>query len=112
MATAMERFSNAAVIPAVRNKLIEREKQLIAQTQAQREMARDQVGFAPWAFDQAIRLSKERLQALVAGLVPIRIAGRFFPLQALLREGQYIPPPIGAQATIAKERLPGGEVRV
>lgn len=113
MTTAIARVNNGPVMPAkVRAMLIEREKQLIAQAQAQRDMAQEQVGFVPFAFDTAIRLAKQRIQALTAGLIPIRIAGRFFPLAALLREAQAIPPQIGAQAAIAAERLPGAEVRV
>ncbi len=96
----------------IRDQLITRERQLIALTQTQKKLASEQTGWVPPAFDLALRLANQRLKALLAGLLPIRIAGRYFPLSALLREAQYIPPEIGAQAVIAEERLPGGQVRV
>ena len=108
----IERVSSSPIPSRLRDRLIEREKQLIVQTEAQRDMARNHSHFIPAAFPRAIGLAKKRLQALQAGLIPIRIAGRFFPLPALLNEGQYIPPQIGVQAKVATERLPGGETRV
>ena len=97
---------------AIRGRLIQREKSLIAKTAEMLTALKAQGGLGTWTYQAIVRHARERLEALNAGLVPVRIGGRFFPLRALLGEGQYVPPAIVAKASEAAQRFPSAEQRV
>ena len=96
--------------PGLRDTLIAREQEVIRKAKEMEE-AESKVGFA-WRFGLVLSQARGRLRALKAGLLPIRISGRYFPVAALLREGQMLPVEGLWQAEEAQRRIPGGEAVV
>lgn len=104
--------STALSNDVIRQRLIEREKTLIAKTREMIHAVISQQGYGADTYRNIIRLAQERLTALQAGLVPIRLGGTFVSLRRLLASGQYIPPQIVAKATEGAERFPKAAQRV
>jgi len=104
--------TTALVSNTVREGLVDREKTLIVRTQQMLDAVKSQGAGNSWTYKNIIKLAKQRLSALQAGLVPVRLGGRSFPLRVLLNEAQYVPPQIVAQAEAVAERLPGAVLRV
>ena len=102
----------ALVGNSVRDRLIEREKALIANAQKMVDASRQEGNYHTWGFSQMVIQGKERLLALKAGLLPVRIGGKFATLRELLSANDFIPPSISAMAAAIKERLPKAQMRV
>lgn len=96
----------------IRHRLIERERDLIGKTQTMLQALRAAGGWHTFTYTNIIRLAKQRLAAMEAGLLPVRLGGRAFTLATLINEGQYVPVPIVAKANEAAERFPQGAQRV
>ena len=87
------------------------ETRVIAEANRMKQSARAS-GYGYWQWDTTLTNGRQRLAALKAGLLPVRISGRFFSLQTLIREAQHIPSEIVDQAAVAVERFPGSQAVV
>lgn len=95
-------------------RLIDREERLIAEAQRMRDeaMGVDRYSAPTWTWNAAITAARKRLAALKAGLLPVRISGRFFSIRNLVNEAQHIPSEIVQQAQVAERKFPGSRAVV
>jgi hypothetical protein len=96
----------------IRSALITREKALIAKAQDMVRTVRAAGGWDVYTYHNLIKLAKARLEALQAGLVPVRLGGPFTGLRTLVNSGQYIPAQIVAKSVEVAERFPDAQQRV
>lgn len=96
------------------DRIIARERAVIAEAERMKGLAQgDRQFYIPTGqWDRQITAAKQRLSALLAGLVPLRIGGTPMALATMMAEGHPIPTPIVEQARLAKGRFPAGEVQV
>ena len=109
---ALSKQSGIMGSPILRERLIEREKLLITKTQNMLEAVHSTGAHADYIYTRLIRLAKQRLEALRAGLMPVRLGGPWVTLRKLVNQGQYIPPEIVAKSVEVSERLSQAEQRV
>ncbi len=101
----------------LQQRLLDREKAILEEAERMQHIM-DTSKESPARFYQEVdykvimRNAKKHIAALRAGLPPIRIIGKFFRINELLQIGVPVPTVIDEQGAIAKERLPGGSVRV
>ena len=105
------------LVPSVslRERLIEREQRILAEAERMQTIitTSKQVLYGSQSdYGATIRSAKKHLKALMAGLVPVRIVGKYFNLSQLLEIGIPVPTEIVEQADRAVQRLPGGKVKV
>lgn len=95
-------------------RLIDREERLIAESQRMRDEAVAVSGrWAPtWTWSDIITKARKRLSALRAGLMPVRLSGKFYSLDSLVQETQHVPSEIMQQAKVAEAKFPGSQAVV
>lgn len=107
---------NNAIMPlqneSLRQQLIAREKTLIEKTRTMVRAVLANGGYNTWTHRAVIRQARQRLEALQAGLLPVRLGGPAYHFRTLLNMGDYVPEQIVAKAQEVEERLPGAELRV
>lgn len=113
----MTTSNSVAITPGIQQRLIDREKAILAEAKRMQAIM-DTSSESPKGYYQEVdyhvimRNVKKHIEALRAGLPPIRIIGKFFRINQLLQIGVPVPSQITAAVDTAKERLPGGDVRV
>ena len=98
--------------PALRQRLIEREQSLIQKTEDMLQSVKSVGSYSGYTYQRILRLAKQRLVALRAGLMPVRLGGSWITLNKLVNQGQYVPPEIVTKSVEVRERLPKAQQRV
>lgn len=94
------------------DRLIQREQHVIEESERMLALARRTGSWNTYQWTTAIRSAKQRLAALRAGLLPIRIGGEHVELREIITVGGVVPDPIAARAEEVATRFPTAQVRV
>lgn len=100
----------------IQQRLLDREKAILVEAERMQAIM-DTSSEAPvhWQrpdYRGIMRNAKKHIEALRAGLPPVRIIGKHFRIVSLLHMGVPVPSQITETVNVAKQRLPGGEARV
>ena len=92
-------------------RLIEREERVIAEAERMKSVATGQTRYyvPTTRWDAIIKPAKQRLAALKAGLLPVKLAGDAVTIPELVASGVNVPAPIIERAAEAAERFPAAQ---
>ena len=102
----------AIALQASHSQLVQREKALIAECQRMIELAKQAGTWASWTWNNQLRTAKQRLKALEAGLLPIRIGGDSYRIAEFLQAGIAVPSQIVERAEEVPHRFAGAQPHV